>query len=98
MNFETGSVRNNFPSSYSIITATLVIGLVIEAMRNIVLVRIGVLLSLSWKPVAWMSTISPVAHDQRDDAGGFVAIDEAFHPVVQSLQPLRGDANRGRRQ
>ena len=59
MNFETGSVRNNFPSSYSIITATLVIGLVIEAMRNIVLVRIGVLLSLSWKPVAWMSTIRP---------------------------------------
>ena len=48
MNFDTGSVSDSLPSSYSIITATLVIGLVIEAMRKIVSVRIGVLLSSSW--------------------------------------------------
>jgi hypothetical protein len=59
MNFETGSVSRSLPSSYSIITATLVTGLVIDAMRNKLSVRIGVRLSTSWNPEVCTSTTFP---------------------------------------
>jgi hypothetical protein len=45
-------VRNSLPSSSSIITATLVIGFVIEATRKIVSTCIALRLSMSWNPLA----------------------------------------------
>lgn len=59
MNFDTGSVSSSFPSSYSIMSAMLVTGLVIDAMRNIVSVRIGVFAATSWNPEACTSTTLP---------------------------------------
>ena len=47
MYLETGSARVSLPSSTRIIAATEVNGLVIEAMRKIVSVFIGALVSLS---------------------------------------------------
>ena len=44
----TGSFRRSLPCSTSISTATLVIGFVIDAMRNSVSRRIGVFASTSW--------------------------------------------------
>ena len=52
MNFETGSVRATFPSSTSIITATLVKAFVWEAMRKIVSFRMGRPASTSALPKA----------------------------------------------
>ena len=48
----TGSSSLSLPSSTSIITATAVIGFVIEASANIVSRFIGMPASLSWKPRA----------------------------------------------
>jgi hypothetical protein len=48
MYLDTGSVMAIFPSSTSIMMATLVIGLVIDAMRKIVSVFIGRFFSTSW--------------------------------------------------
>ena len=48
--FETGSLSRNHPSSYSIITATLVMGLLMEAIRKIVSGFIGTFISLSCMP------------------------------------------------
>ena len=48
--FDTGSSSRNRPSSYSIMTATLVMGLVMEQMRNIASGRIGLAASRSIMP------------------------------------------------
>ena len=50
MYLDTGSARESLPSSIRIMAATVVIGLVIEAMRKIASVFIGALASLSRKP------------------------------------------------
>ena len=52
MNRETGSSRCTRPSSTSIMIATLVIALLIEAMRNSVSVVIGTFFSMSRRPAA----------------------------------------------
>ena len=52
MNFDTGSVSAMRPSSTSIITPTLTTALVIDAIRKIVSVRIGVPFSRSADPAA----------------------------------------------
>ena len=52
MYFAIGSERFSRPRSARIIAATLVIGLVIEAMRKIVSVNIGTLASTSCWPIA----------------------------------------------
>ena len=96
MNFDTGSVSSSLPSSYSIITATLVTGLVIEAMRNSVSVRIGVLAAHVLEARGVHVDDLAVAGDQRDDAAGFLAIDEALHAGVEPAEPLGGDADGGR--
>ena len=50
MNELTGSVSSNAPSSYSIMAATVVIGLVMEKMRHRVLVSTGSPASVSRDP------------------------------------------------
>ena len=50
--FETGSSSRNLPSSYSIMTATLVMGLVMEQMRNMASGGIGLAASRSAMPCA----------------------------------------------
>ena len=52
MNFDTGSVSEIRPSSTSIMTPTLTTALVIDAIRKIVSVRIGVPCSRSALPAA----------------------------------------------
>ena len=52
MYFETGSSIDSLPSSCKIITAVAVMGLVIEAMQNIVSGRIGRGFSRSAEPTA----------------------------------------------
>ena len=52
MKRDTGSSRCTVPSSTSIMTATLVIALLIEAMRNSVSVVIGTFFSTSRRPAA----------------------------------------------
>lgn len=53
MYFDAGSSSWNSPSSYSIITATLVMGLVIDAMRKITSSVMGRASSMSNNP--WLS-------------------------------------------
>src|SRR5205807_6126623 len=57
--FEMLSSSRKWPSSYSIITATLVMGLVIEQIRNIVSGRIGLLASRSIIPCGLNQTTRP---------------------------------------
>ena len=73
--------------------ATLVTGLVIEAMRKIVSVFIGdVLLDVLEAERMQVDDLA-LARDQRDDAAGFLAIDEALHALMQALEPIGGDAD-----
>ena len=60
MYFDTGSASDSLPSSIRIMAATVVIGLVIEAMRKIVSLVIGALVSLSRKPKESNITILPL--------------------------------------
>ena len=60
MNFETGSFSSKAPSSYSIIAATEVIGLVIENIRTIESLVHSVPASRSrWPAVLWCTTCPP---------------------------------------
>ena len=34
-----------------------------------------------------------LTRDQRDDAAGFLAIDEALHALMQALEAIGSDAN-----
>jgi len=52
MYFDTGSSIDSWPSSRKIMTAVAVMGLVIEAIQNIVSGRIGRRLSTSANPTA----------------------------------------------
>src|SRR5215467_8981719 len=56
---EIGSSRRNLPSSYSIITATLVIGLDMEQMRKMASLRMGLLASRSSEPCDLNQTTLP---------------------------------------
>jgi len=49
--FATGALRSSLPSSTSIMAATLVIGLVIDAIQKIESVVMGMVLARSWKPM-----------------------------------------------
>ena len=60
MYFDTGSASDSLPSSTSIMAATVVMGLVIDAMRKIVSLVIGALASLSRKPNDSNITILPL--------------------------------------
>ena len=54
-----GVLSNDTDAESDVLTATLVTGLVIEAMRNSVSVRMGVFAATSWKPTAVTSTTLP---------------------------------------
>ena len=68
--------------------ATLVTGLVIEAMRKIESVFIGdVLLDVLESDRVQIDGLA-FTRDQRDDAAGFLAIDEALHALMQALESI----------
>ena len=77
MYFDTGSSRPSLPCSYSIMIATLVIGLVIEAMRKMASVRIGFFSSRSAMPTAFRWIDLAVAGHHRHAASDLALVHKA---------------------
>ena len=73
--------------------ATLVTGLVIEAMRKIESVFIGVVLLDVLEADGVEIDGLAFACDEGDDAAHFLAIDKALHRLVQALEAIAGNAD-----
>ncbi len=69
-------------------TATLVMGLVIEQMRNSASVCIGFAASRSIMPWALNHATRPAPHHERDCAGDSLVVNTALHRRADPLQPL----------
>ena len=90
---EIGSSSRKWPSSYSIMTARLVMGLVMEQMRNMRvrahrLARLTIGHTLRLEPCHVSAT-----GDERDRTGNALVIDAALHRAGEPLQPFRRQAD-----
>ena len=81
MNRDTGSVSRTFPSSTIIMMATPVTGLVIDAMRKMPSLRIGVFALEVHQPLRLEVRDAPLARHDRDGAGDLLRVDVALDDV-----------------